>query len=81
MTGLVETLSLRRVMGRVANLLLTTDSSIHLSQAQMASMVGTGREMVNRSLNTLASRGIVELQGHNVVILDREKLLEVAENG
>ncbi len=81
MTGLVEDLSLRRVMGRVANLLLTTDKNIHLSQAQMANMAGTGREMVNRSLNALASRGIVELQGHTVVILDREKLEEIVESG
>lgn len=81
MTGLVEDLSLRRVMGRVANLLLTTDKNIQLSQAQMASMAGTGREMVNRSLTALASRGIIEVQGHRVVILDREKLEEIVESG
>lgn len=81
MTGLVEDLSLRRVMGRVANLLLSHDGSVVLSQAQMATMVGTAREMVNRSLNALADRGVIEVQGQSVIILDREKLEEVVEAG
>jgi CRP-like cAMP-binding protein len=81
MTSLVEDLSLRRVMSRVANLLLTNDGSGNLSQSQMASMVGTAREMVNRSLNTLADRKVIELRGHEIVILDRDELREIVERG
>lgn len=81
MTGLVEDLSLRRVMSRVANLLLTNQDGVTLSQTQMASMVGTAREMVNRSLNALANQGVIELHGQVVTILDPERLEEIVEKG
>lgn len=81
MTGLVEDLSLRRVMGRVANLLLTNEQHTHLSQTQMASMVGTAREMVNRSLNALSSKGLISVHGQVVTILDHEGLEEIVEGG
>jgi CRP-like cAMP-binding protein len=81
MTGLVEDLSLRRVMGRVANLLLTSQAEVQLSQSQMATMVGTAREMVNRSLNTLADQGVIELQGQQIMILDRDRLREIVDRG
>lgn len=79
MTGLVENLSLRRVMNRVANLLVNNDTGITFSQSQMATMVGTAREMVNRSLNALADQGVIELQGQNITIVDRERLSEIAQ--
>lgn len=81
MTGLVEDLSLRRVVGRVANLLLNSQGDVNLSQAQMATMVGTAREMVNRSLNALSDQGAVEVRGQSVKVLDRERLREIVEKG
>jgi CRP-like cAMP-binding protein len=81
MTGLVEDLSLRRVMGRVANLLLGEQGDVQLSQSQMATMVGTAREMVNRSLNTLVDQKVIELQGQHILILDRDRLREIVERG
>lgn len=81
MTGLVEDLSLRRVMGRVANLLLSNQSGVSLSQTQMATMVGTAREMVNRSLNALAERGVIEVHGQEIKILDRVALEEIVKVG
>ena len=81
MTGLVEDLSLRRVMGRVANLLLGAQSDVQLSQSQMAAMVGTAREMVNRSLNTLVEQKVIELQGPHIIILNRDRLKEIVERG
>src|SRR5262245_22327709 len=59
MTGLVEDLSLRRVMSRVAKLLYTYEGDLHLTQTQMAAMIGTAREMVNRSLHTLSDAGAI----------------------
>ena len=79
MTGLVENLSLRRVMNRVANLLINNETGMSFSQSQMATMVGTAREMVNRSLNALADQGVIELQGQTITILDRERLSEIAQ--
>lgn len=81
MTGLVEDLSLRRVMSRVAHLLQANQGGANLSQSQMASMVGTAREMVNRSLNSLADQQIIELRGQEIVIVDPERLSQVVENG
>jgi CRP-like cAMP-binding protein len=54
---------------------------VQLSQSQMAAMVGTAREMVNRSLNTLAEQQVIKLQGQHIVILDRDRLREIVEGG
>ncbi len=81
MTSLVEDLSLRRVMSRVARLLLEHQVGPSLSQAQMAAMVGTAREMVNRSLHSLEDRGVIELHGQQIVVVNLEKLAEIVEAG
>ncbi len=81
MTGLVEDLSLRRVMSRVAHLLQRYEGGANFSQSQMATMVGTAREMVNRSLNTLSDQGIIEFRGQEIIILDPDRLAEVVEKG
>jgi CRP/FNR family transcriptional regulator len=81
MTGLVEDLSLRRVTSRVARLLLTFEGDTHLTQGQMATMVGTAREMVNRSLHALADQGAIELHGQQIVVLDEGKLAAIVEAG
>lgn len=81
LTELVEDLSLRRVVGRVARLLLRYQGSANLSQSQMATMVGTAREMVNRSLNSLADQGVIELHGQEIVIKDPDRLAQIVEGG
>lgn len=81
MTALVEDLSLRRVMSRVARLLLENPDQIRLTQSQMATMVGTAREMVNRSLHTLEDRGVIQLRGQEIIILDHAQLAEIIEAG
>lgn len=81
MTGLVEDLSLRRVMARVARLILENQGHANLSQSQMAAMVGTAREMVNRSLHTLADRGAITLEGPAIIITNAEALAEIVESG
>jgi CRP-like cAMP-binding protein len=81
MTGLVEDLSLRRVMSRVARLIIENQGHANLSQSQMAAMVGTAREMVNRSLHTLVDRGAITLDGSTIVVTDPDKLAEIVESG
>jgi CRP-like cAMP-binding protein len=81
MTGLVEDLSLRRVMARVARLILENEGHASLSQGQMAAMVGTAREMVNRSLHTLADRGLISLDGPAIVVVDADGLGEIVDSG
>jgi CRP/FNR family transcriptional regulator len=81
LTGLVEDLSLRRVMSRVARLLQEHPEGVNLTQSQMAAMVGTAREMVNRSLHTLSEQGVIALRGQAIVINDRDELARIVESG
>lgn len=77
----VEDLSLRRVISRVANLLIEEQAS-ELTQAQMAAMIGASREMVNRSLHTLEDDGIIEISDDGrITICSPERLTAVIEQG
>ena len=81
LVGLVEDLSLRHVTARVAKMLLEqeTSSSIkatghQLTQQEMASIVGTAREVVGRALKELETAGAIEMRQGRATILNRERL-------
>ncbi|GIV78816.1 Crp/Fnr family transcriptional regulator [Litorilinea aerophila] len=84
--GLVEDLSMRNVRGRLARLLLE-EASRHeadqvprlLTQEEMASRLGTVREVVGRALRSLAAEGLIEFDRHRIVILDAAGLAREAE--
>ena len=67
LAGLVEDLSFRHVTGRVAKAILAQCEadqrcddqrpSAHLTQQQMAAIVGTAREVVGRVIDVLTLRG------------------------
>lgn len=84
LVGLVEDLAMRSVRGRLAHLLLVqaqaNDASIprYMTQEEMASYLGTVREMVGRALNSLAAAEIIKIERHRIVILDVERLTEEA---
>ncbi|MDY6893651.1 MAG: Crp/Fnr family transcriptional regulator [Chloroflexota bacterium] len=83
MISLVEDLSFRHVINRVAKILLehsTEESGIRprLTQQEMAAMAGTAREMIGRSLKSLEDEGVVRLDRQRVVITDKEALKELA---
>jgi CRP/FNR family transcriptional regulator len=85
LVSLVEDLSFKPVTGRVARILLEhvgdgTGPSLpqRLTQQDMAAMAGTAREMVGRSLKSLEEEGVVRLDRHRVVIIDKEALKEMA---
>lgn len=86
LVGLVQDLSLRSVKSRLAKLLLDQANAADdevvprmLTQEEMASRLGTVREVVGRGLRSLASAGIIEFNRHSIVILDIERLTEEAE--
>lgn len=85
LVGLVHDLSLRNVKGRLARLLLEQAEStqqeppLMLTQEEMASRLGTVREMVGRALRNLSTVGIIQFDRHRIVILDPERLAEEAE--
>lgn len=79
--SLVEDLSFRPVVGRVAKLLLEHAENgpgprPHLTQQEMAAMVGTAREMVGRSLRALEEKGAIRIDRHRIVLVDKEALRE-----
>jgi CRP/FNR family transcriptional regulator len=84
MVSLVEDLSFRHVIARVAKILLEnagdgTGPKPRLTQQEMAAMAGTAREMIGRSLKSLEEEGAIRLDRHRIVITDRDALEEMAE--
>ena len=83
MMSLVEDLSFRHVINRVAKILLehATEGAgprPRLTQQEMAAMAGTAREMIGRSLKSLEDEGVVRLDRQRVVITNKEALKEMA---
>ncbi len=77
---LIEDLSLRRVRSRVAHMLAAEQASA-LTQAQMAAMIGSSREMVNRSLHSLEDEAVIELHDDGTLkILDAGRLAEIVDD-
>jgi len=77
--ALIEDLSLRRVVSRVARLLVSEQPQ-NLTQAQMAAMIGTSREMVNRSLHSLEDDRVIDLHEDGaVIVLKPERLSRIID--
>lgn len=81
---LVEDLSFRHVIGRVAKILLEyagtdADDGPRLTQQEMAAMAGSAREVVGRSLKTLEEDGLIQLNRHKVTITDIQALKNMVE--
>jgi CRP/FNR family transcriptional regulator len=80
--SLVEDLSFRHVIGRVAKILLEyagdgSGAGQRLTQQEMAAMAGTAREVVARSLKALEEEETIRLDRHRIVITDKEALQEM----
>lgn len=83
---LVEDLSLRSVEGRLARLLLehaeaggTVPRRRWATQAEMASRLGTVPDVVNRALRKLSDEGLIHVERHQIQILDKDGLKEIAQ--
>jgi len=78
LTELVEDLSLRSVRGRVARFLLehAEDDSVteRWTQEEIASQIGTVRDMVGRALRSFADTGLLRIDRHQIVLVDRNGL-------
>lgn len=79
---LVEDLSFRTVIGRVAKILLQTAQNKlpgpRLTQNEMAAMAGTAREVVGRSLKALEEDGVIRIDQHRIIVRNTEALKKVA---
>jgi CRP/FNR family cyclic AMP-dependent transcriptional regulator len=79
MTALVEDLSLRTVGARLAKLLLTQaieEETVprRMTQQEMAAQLGTVREVVGRALAELEREGLIRVERHRIIIVDRSGL-------
>jgi CRP/FNR family transcriptional regulator len=92
LTLMIEDLSLRGVMARVAKLLLDCtrghqtviegagDACARLTQHQIATMTGSVREVVQRALKALERDGAIRLERARVVVLDPAALERWSES-
>ena len=83
--SLVEDLSFRQVISRIAKILLEhagdgAGPGPRLTQQDMAAMAGTAREVVGRSLRVLEDEGAIRMDRHRLVITDKEALEEIMES-
>lgn len=84
LVSVVEDLGLRSVKARLAKLLLeeaqrsadagSVERSHLLTQQEMASRLGTVREMVGRALRSLAQDGAIRIDRHRIEVIDRAEL-------
>jgi len=84
LTTLVEDLSLRRVVSRLAKALLelAVVEGIHsaapsFTQTDMAAMVGTVRDVIGRSLKVLEEEGAIRVDRHRILIVDAARLKDM----
>jgi CRP-like cAMP-binding protein len=85
LTAVVEDLSFRSVLSRLARLLLESAVAENgpaaprqMTQDEMAAMVGTVRDVIGRALRQLESVGAIRLERHRILIVSAEKLRELA---
>ncbi|UCD71479.1 MAG: Crp/Fnr family transcriptional regulator [Syntrophobacterales bacterium] len=88
--SLVEELSLKDVSTRLSKYLIdlsaqsgrTSERGIEceldISKSQLASQLGTISETLSRTLRKLRDRGIIEVEGKRIIILQRETLEEIS---
>jgi CRP-like cAMP-binding protein len=80
LTNLIENLSLQTVEARLARIFLDHSNGEIMkrrrwsTQAEMAARLGTVPDVLNRALRRLAEEGLIQIQRHQIQILDRKGL-------
>lgn len=82
---LATELVFKNITSRLARFLLEKEKLVRagieepkITQQDMASMIGTVREMVSRSLRELESIGAIQIKHNEIIIANRELLLELS---
>ena len=93
LVGIIEELSFTTVRHRLAALLLRLarrkgkqtarglEVTITASNQELASHIGTVRELVSRNLSRLQAEGIIKMEGKTVIVLNMKALEEEVEKG
>lgn len=85
----IENLSLKEVPGRLASYLIYladeqktgTNIFLPISKGQLASLLGTIPETLSRIFTKMSSRNLIEINGREIKLLDRNSLEDLAEHG
>jgi CRP/FNR family cyclic AMP-dependent transcriptional regulator len=84
LTDKVEDLGLYSVRARLARFLLEQaeqkEISSRFTQDEIASNIGTVRDVVGRSLRTLEQEGFIQIQRHRIHLLNRQSLEKIANS-
>jgi CRP/FNR family transcriptional regulator len=87
LVGVVESMTFGSVTQRLARMLLDAaaqagarEFDLPITHAEMASRLGTVREVVSRNLARFRAEGLVRMQGHRMEIVDRAGLEREAES-
>ena len=78
--SLVEDLSLRSVVARLARHLVEQSTGDVVSrrswstQSEIAAQLGTVPEVLNRALRSLTEEGLIQVERHQITVIDREGL-------
>jgi len=88
--SLIEELSLKEVSSRISKYLLdlsmqsskegkpAKEVELDLSKSQLASKLGTISETLSRTFGKMKAKGVIDVQGNKILILDRKSLEELA---
>ena len=85
----IENLSLKEIPGRLAAYLLYLSEEqenknvikLNISKLQLANILGTGPESLSRTLGEMKTRKLIEVDGPDIMLVDRIGLEELAEYG
>lgn len=84
LTTLVEDLSLRRVVSRLARVLLDLavveggpSPAVSLTQTEMAAMAGTVRDVLGRALREMEEAGAIRMERHRILLVDPQALRDM----
>jgi len=83
MMHLLEKVAFQLIECRLAETLLqrAENGVLHATHAEIATMIGSAREVVSRRLDAFSRRGIVALERGNVRLLDEATLRGIADTG
>jgi CRP/FNR family transcriptional regulator len=86
LVGVVEAMTFGSVTGRLARLILdaaklagTDEFDLPLTHQELASRLGTVREVVSRNLSRFRAEGLIRILGHQIRIQDRAGLERESE--
>lgn len=63
------------------NIFLSDTFTLPLSQGELANLIDTSRESVNRVLAEFDSDGIIDIKGKEITITNKKSLIMVSEKG